>query len=219
VSDAALQVRIEHRYGPSFALDVSLSLDVACVALFGPSGAGKSSVLTAIAGLWTPDSGRVVVSGRTLLDTAADVDLPRRHRRVGYVPQEALLFPLLSVRANLEFGRPAEPSFTVDEVAEALEIPHLLSRRPRMLSGGERQRVALGRAILAEPAILLCDEPLSALDDARRLRLLEVLVTWRARLGIPLVLVSHHRSEVAVADTVAVFEAGHVARRVAPDAL
>ncbi|MEM6995220.1 MAG: ATP-binding cassette domain-containing protein [Myxococcota bacterium] len=218
----ALEVRIAHRLSPGFALDLDASFDAPTIALFGPSGAGKSSILGAIAGLWTPDTGRIVIDGRVVLDTKRGIDIPPRDRRVGYVPQDSLLFPLRSVRENLVFGQPSDtaPAAPVEALAEALEIEHLLGRRPRMLSGGERQRVALGRAMLSAPALLACDEPFSALDSPRRDRLVRVLLDWRERQGVPLVLVSHQLDEVrAVAEAVAVLDAGAVTEQTTPDAL
>jgi len=212
MSDPAISVRIQHRFGPGFALDVDLSTATKRLALFGPSGAGKSSILLAVAGLFTPDAGRVALGTRVLLDTDARQNIEPQRRKIGYVPQQSWLFPLLTVRQNLCFGRPASPRLELEEVAEALGVSALLDRRPRLLSGGERQRVALGRAILSEPSALLCDEPFSALDLRRRDALLERVEQWRERLDIPLILVTHQAEEVdAMADDVAVIRDGKVA--------
>lgn len=215
-----LAVEIQHRFGPAFALDVDVAFQTDRIALFGPSGAGKSTILRAIAGLWTPQRGRIVVDGTVVFDAGAGVNLPPRARRVGYVPQDALLFPLRTVRQNLEFGRANAGRLPLADVATALEIDHLLDRRPRLLSGGERQRVALGRAILAAPRLLACDEPFSALDAPRRNRMIGVVRRWGDEMAIPVVLVSHDVVEVrALADRVVVLDGGCGRGTVAADAL
>jgi len=208
---AFIEVNVRRRFSQDFALDVGFSARSRALALFGPSGAGKSTVLAVVAGLVRPEQGHVRVEGTTWFDAAGRVDLPPRRRHVGYVVQDALLFPLLSVRHNLVFGAPASPRLDLDEVARLLEISHLLDRRPRHLSGGERQRVALGRAILSEPRLLLCDEPFATLDEARRDRLVDVLRRVREHLALPMVLVSHRADEVAsLAEEVIHLEDGRV---------
>lgn len=198
-----LELELKHRFATGFRLDVRVRSASPTVALFGPSGAGKSSVLHAIAGLLRPDEGRIAVAGGVLFDKAQRIDRPPRDRRVGLVPQRAALFPLMTVRENLEFGRPDRPTLVFEDVSSALEIGDLLERRPRRLSGGERQRVALGRAILREPAVLLLDEPFAALNLELRDRLLGVVSQWREKLDAVLVLVTHQPSEVeALAQTV-----------------
>ena len=220
MSTPRLEVSIQHRFGPAFALDVDVAFPSVRAAFFGPSGSGKSSILAAIAGLWTPARGRIVVDGTVFFDHAARVCIPPRARRVGYVPQDALLFPLHTVQQNLEFGRTTHSQLQVQDVAAALEIDHLLTRRPRLLSGGERQRVALGRAILANPRLLACDEPFSALDAPRRNRLIDVVVQWCEHLAIPAVFVSHDVNEVrALADSVAILDAGLAKSCALPNAL
>jgi len=170
------------------------------VALVGPSGAGKTTVLNAIAGLVRPRAGRIVVDGRVLFDGVRGVDLPVHRRRVGYVFQDARLFPHLDVRGNLLYGRhgaTAEgPGFELDAVVSLLGIGALLDRRTANLSGGEAQRVAIGRALLSQPAILLFDEPLSALDPARREELIPWLQRVRDEVRLPMLYVSHHPDEV-----------------------
>jgi molybdate transport system ATP-binding protein len=208
-----LDVDIDHVFpGRSFRLQVKFQSTASCLALFGPSGSGKSTLLEAIAGLVHPNQGAIRLGGAALLDRGAGVDLPPRQRRVGLVLQSGLLFPLLSVRDNLLFGAPRErPRLTLAQVAELLEITHLLDRSPRNLSGGERQRVALGRAALSEPSLLLCDEPFAALDAPLRRRLVPTLGRIRELLEIPLVLVSHNASEVlALADDVVVLAGGRM---------
>ena len=210
-----LDIAVRHRLG-GFTLDVALRSDGRVTALFGPSGAGKSSLVNVIGGLIRPEAGHVRIQGETLLDRAAGIDLPTHRRRLGYVSQEPRLFPHLTVRQNLLFGhwfvpradrKPAE----LDKVLELLGIGHLLKRRPDALSGGEKQRVAIGRALLAQPRLLLMDEPLAALDEARKAEILPYLERLRDEAGIPIVYVSHAMAEVArLASTVALVEAGHV---------
>lgn len=213
----SVTLRVALALGPRFELDVDVRAEAPRVALFGPSGAGKSSLLSAAAGLVRPRAGRIQLGQTVVFDSDTGVDVPPERRRVGYVPQDSLLFPLSTVRENLGFARPAAPALSLAEVAEALAIDDLLDRRPMFLSGGERQRVALGRAVLSEPAALLCDEPFSALDRARRDALVDTLEGWRARLGIPLVFVTHQRDEVeALADHVAVVHGGRVVAQGGP---
>jgi len=178
------------------------------VALVGPSGAGKTSVLNAIAGLLRPVAGRIEIDGRVLFDAAARIDLPVHRRRIGYVFQDARLFPHLDVRANLRYGRHGDAArFSFDDIVGLLGIEGLLGRRPRHLSGGEAQRVAIGRALLSQPAILLFDEPLSALDRARREELIPYLQRVRDEVRLPMLYVSHREDEVRrIADAVHVVE-------------
>lgn len=163
--------------------------------LVAPSGAGKTSVLDAIAGLLRPTRGRVVVGGETLFDTVAGIDLPPERRRAGYVFQDARLFPHRRVRANLLYGAPDDAALA--EVAATLDIAHLLDRWPRTLSGGEARRVAIGRALLRDPAFLLLDEPLSSLDPARREEAMRVIERLRDAAAIPILLVTHDEREAA----------------------
>ncbi|MCD9028848.1 ATP-binding cassette domain-containing protein [Luteimonas sp. BDR2-5] len=170
------------------------------VALTGPSGAGKTSVLNAIAGLATPRAGRIEIDGRVLFDSARGIDLPVHRRRIGYVFQEARLFPHLDVRGNLRYGRhagaPQGATFEFGQIVELLGIGPLLARRPANLSGGEAQRVAIGRALLSQPALLLLDEPLSALDQARREELIPYLQRVRDGIRLPMLYVSHTPDDV-----------------------
>ncbi len=196
----------------SFDIDITLergARTIACrfaapggiTALVGPSGVGKSSVLEAIAGLLRPTAGRIAVGGEVLFDSAADVNLPPEARACGAVFQDLRLFPHRRVRENLTYGEklaPPERRFlTFDEAAAFLDIFPLLGRRPRTLSGGEAQRVAIGRALLSGPRFLLMDEPLTALDDARREAIIAVIERIRADLALPILLVSHDRADVA----------------------
>ncbi len=163
------------------------------LAIFGPSGAGKSTVLRILAGVERRAQGRVEVDGVLWQDPRAGPVVPAWRRRVGWVPQDALLFPHLSVRENLAYaGAELEE---VTEIAELLKVEPLLDRRPRRLSGGERQRVALGRALLSRPALLLLDEPFSALDRPLRAHVSEIVRSFTAERSIPLVLVSHDEGD------------------------
>jgi len=190
------------------------------LALFGRSGSGKSTVLGLIAGLLRPDAGHVRIDGETLVDVARGVFVPAHRRRVGVVFQDALLFPHLSVRANLQYGRrfaKAAPAADAEAVIGMLGIGHLLERRPGALSGGERQRVAIGRALLAAPRVLLLDEPLAALDLERRQEIMPYIERLRDELCRPMVYVSHAVDEVVrIAREVVVLADGAVVGRGAP---
>ena len=186
------------------------------VALFGRSGCGKTTLVNLISGLLEPDEGRVELNGTVLMDTRGGISVPVEKRRIGYVFQDARLFPHLSVLGNLRYGEKRALSsarvIVFDEVIALLGIQSLLERRPHQLSGGERQRVALGRALLSQPALLLLDEPLAALDAARREEVLPYLEALRDRLSIPMVYVSHQFDEVLrLATHVVLMEAGSVA--------
>lgn len=185
-----------------FVLDVVERSQVEVLGLFGPSGSGKTTLLESIAGIRTPTRGEIVVGGVTLFSSARGVNVPARRRRIGYVPQEALLFPHMNVRANLLFGATSS-RLELATVAEMLEITPLLDRRPHSLSGGERQRVALGRALMTHPTLLLMDEPLAAVDRARRERILPFLLRIRRDLRVPLIYVTHDQHELEqIADRV-----------------
>jgi molybdate transport system ATP-binding protein len=191
-----------------FSLEVRDRAEVQVLGLAGPSGAGKTTLLEALAGLRAAQ-GVIRVGGRTLLDTSAGIDLPPRRRRVGYVPQDARLFPHLNVRHNLAYG--ARDAVRVDTVAEMLEVANLLDRPASGLSGGERQRVALGRALAAEPDLLLLDEPLGALDAARRDRILPYVLRARQALGVAMIWVTHDVQELThAADRAIVVDRGRV---------
>ncbi|MFC3127717.1 molybdenum ABC transporter ATP-binding protein [Pseudoroseomonas globiformis] len=211
-----LQVQLQHRFrGTSgFSLDVDFAAPAAGVtAVFGPSGCGKSTLLTALAGLLMPQHGRIVLGCRVLLDTAHQVALPPEQRRCGMVFQDARLFPHLSVHRNLRYGERRAPAAAQGpdfaSVVELLGIDHLLARRPGHLSGGEKQRVALGRALLSRPSMLLMDEPLAALDAARKAELLPFLARLRETLRVPVVYVTHALDEVdQLADFLVLMENG-----------
>jgi molybdate transport system ATP-binding protein len=181
--------------------------------LFGPSGAGKSTIINAAAGLLRPDICRIEVDGTVLADTDAGVWIPPERRRVGLVFQDSRLFPHMSVATNLRFGmRRVEPgSIHFDDVVDLLGVGPLLNRRPHTLSGGERQRVAIGRALLAQPHLLLMDEPLASLDSARRAEILPYLTRLKTALHLPILYVTHALDEaVQLADSMVLVEAGHV---------
>ena len=186
-------------------------------ALYGPSGSGKTSVINMVAGLARPDSGTIVINGRCLFDAEKRIDLPPEKRRVGYVFQEGRLFPHLSVRSNLTYGMKLVPEpqrkIPLDQVVDLLGIGHLLSRRPKNLSGGEKQRVAIGRALLITPSVLLMDEPLAALDQARKEELLPYIGTIGREFGIPILYVSHALQEIReLTDTIIHLNRGRVAQ-------
>jgi molybdate transport system ATP-binding protein len=210
-----VEVRLKKRRG-DFALDVAFAAEgPGLIALFGPSGCGKSTIVNLVAGLLTPEDGLVRVGDVTLFDSARAIDVPAEKRRIGYVFQDARLFPHLDVLGNLRYGEkrspPGEPQTPFDEAVELLGLRGLLARRPRQLSGGERQRVAIGRALLCRPRLLLLDEPLASLDLARREELLPYLERLRDRLSIPMVYVSHQFEEVLrLATHVVLLRAGSV---------
>ncbi len=204
-----------------FCLEVDVTLSGRVTALFGPSGAGKTSLLELIAGLRRPAAGGIALGGTMLTDVAARVFVPPPQRRVGYVPQEGALFPHLRVRENLRYGERRDAGgpagLTFDHVVEVLEIGDLLDRRVPSLSGGEKQRVALGRALLSGPRLLLLDEPLAGLDAGLKDRLMPYLQRVRDEFALPMVYVTHSAEEVmALCDDVVVLEAGRVGRRGAP---
>ncbi|MEP3346939.1 MAG: molybdenum ABC transporter ATP-binding protein [Litoreibacter sp.] len=209
----SVSVHIKQQLG-DFALDVAFESQGGVTALFGPSGSGKTSVINAIAGLSTPDAGHIRVAGRTLFDSATGEAVAPHKRRVGYVFQEPRLFGHMSVAQNIEYGRPnLSYSTKMDPGLSALGIEHLMDRSPRDLSGGEAQRVAIARALTSQPKVLLMDEPLAALDDARKAEFLPYLQAFVERTNIPVFYVSHAMSEVAqLADNLVVLRGGRVAR-------
>jgi molybdate transport system ATP-binding protein len=200
----------------SFAVDVRFELPTpGVVALFGRSGCGKSTVINIIAGLLAADQGRVALDDTLWLDTDGQIDLPPERRRVGYVFQDARLFPHMSVAGNLHYAQRrarGAPYVSLEAVIGLLDLEPLLHRRSHQLSGGERQRVAIGRALLTQPRLLLLDEPLAALDGARREEVLPYLETLRDRLAVPMVYVTHRFDEVLrLATHIVLLEAGAVA--------
>ena len=199
-----IEVHVKQQLG-AFALDATLAAPAGVTALFGRSGSGKTSIINAIAGLARPDSGRIVLNGRSLFDD--QVFIPPHKRRVGYVFQDARLFPHMSVQDNLRYGGRHDE----DQVIAMLGLADLLGRRPATLSGGEKQRVAIGRALMSRPELLLLDEPLAALDAPRKAEVLPYLETLRDDSGVPMIYVSHAIAEVArLATTLVVLEGGRV---------
>lgn len=205
-----IEVDFRHRFA-DLTLDVAFRAPAGITALFGPSGCGKTTTVNAVAGLMRPDQGRIVLNGRVLFDAATD--LPPQARRIGYVFQDARLFPHLSVARNLRYAarwrRGADADF--DRVTALLGLQPLLDRRPNTLSGGERQRVAIGRALLSDPDLLVMDEPLAALDDARKAEILPWLERLRDEVSLPMLYVSHSVPEVLrLANSVVLMQQGRV---------
>jgi molybdate transport system ATP-binding protein len=194
-----LRVDVTKKLG-EFSLEASFTSEGRVTGLFGASGAGKTSLINMIAGLLTPDRGIIAIDGETLDDTSARLHVPPHRRRIGYVFQDARLFPHLDVGQNLDYGRRmnrlADDPAQLKRVTELLDISHLMDRRPGKLSGGERQRVALGRALLSKPRLLLLDEPLGSLDEGRKVEILPYLVRLRDEANVPMVYVSHDAAEL-----------------------
>jgi molybdate transport system ATP-binding protein len=211
---SVLAVDVERRLG-AFDLSARFETTGGVTALFGPSGAGKTSVVNMIAGLLKPDRGRIALDDTVLFDSVKGIDVPPHRRRIGYVFQEGRLFPHLSVRQNLDYGRrmsgrPREVG-EFERIVALLDIGHLLDRRPGKLSGGERQRVAVGRALLMRPRLLLLDEPLASLDTGHKREILPYLVRLRDDAGIPMVYVTHTPAEARrIATSVVRLDAGRV---------
>ena len=209
-----IAVDVERRLG-DFHLDVAFEAPVGITALFGPSGSGKTLTLRCIAGLLTPDRGRIALGQRLLYDDAAGVDLPTRDRRIGYVFQHYALFPHLSAAANIAYGLhelpPRERSERVKELLETVGLTGFADRRPHQLSGGQQQRVALARALAPGPDLILLDEPFAAIDSFVRDHLREQLRATHARTQVPMVLVTHDVADVRrLADTVVMYRHGAV---------
>jgi molybdate transport system ATP-binding protein len=194
-----LRVDVAKQLG-EFSIEASFASEGRVTGLFGASGAGKTSLINIIAGLLRPDRGVIAVDGETLDDTARRVHVPAHRRRIGYVFQDARLFPHLDIRQNLDYGRRmnrlADDAAQHTRITDLLDIGGLLDRRPGQLSGGERQRVALGRALLAQPRLLLLDEPLGSLDEERKVEILPYLVRLRDEANVPMVYVSHDAGEM-----------------------
>jgi len=210
-----LRVDIQKRLG-DFTLQAAFESEGRVTGLFGASGSGKTSLVNMIAGLLVPDRGSIMIDGETVDDVEKRVHVPVHRRRVGYVFQDARLFPHLDVRQNLDYGRRmnhlADDPAQLKRITELLDIGNLLDRRPGKLSGGERQRVALGRALLSKPRLLLLDEPLGALDEDRRAEILPYLVRLRDEARIPMVYVSHDAGEMRqLATKIVILKRGCVA--------
>jgi molybdate transport system ATP-binding protein len=211
---SVLVVDVEKQMG-SFNLTVRLQAASGVTALFRPSGAGKTSLVNTIAGLITPDRGTIALDGTVLFDSSAGINMPSYRRIIGYVFQEGRLFPHLSVRQNLDYGRwmtgRLHDADEFERIVTLLDIKELLDRRPRTLSGGERQRIAVGRALLMRPRLLLLDEPLASLDGARKHEIIPYLVRLRDEAHAPMVYVSHNADELRqIANHVVRLDAGRV---------
>lgn len=208
-----LDICIKRRQG-NFMIDALFrSEEVGVTALFGRSGAGKTSIINMVAGLVRPDEGHIIVNDCCLFDSKMSVEVPPEKRRIGYIFQEGRLFPHLSVRSNLTYGMrltPVEQRYVhFDQVVQLLGIEHLIDRRPARLSGGEKQRVAIGRALLTSPALLLMDEPLASLDGARKAEVLPFIASLSREFSIPILYVSHSLEEVLnLADAMVVLDSG-----------
>lgn len=195
-----MKVQVKRQLG-NFCIDAWFQgTESGVTALYGPSGAGKTSIVNMVAGLTRPDSGHIAVNGLSLFDSGRRIDLPPEKRRIGYVFQDGRLLPHLSVRANLVYGMHRTPAglrfVKLDQVVDLLGIAHLLQRRPARLSGGEKQRVAIGRALLTSPAMLLMDEPLASLDAARKNEVLPFIMRLSREFAIPILYVSHALDEI-----------------------
>lgn len=211
-----LDINIQRQQGNCFIATAFQSPKSGVTALFGHSGAGKTSVINMVAGLIRPDKGHIVIDGRTLFDSQESVDLPPEKRRIGYIFQEGRLFPHLSVRANLTYGMHLTQQslryVNLDHVIDLLGISHVIDRQPTKLSGGEKQRVAIGRALLTSPSLLLMDEPLASLDAARKQEVLPFIAKLSHQFSVPILYVSHSLDEIlALADTLVILDNGCVA--------
>ncbi len=210
-----LSVDVTKRLG-EFNLAARFEAAGGATALFGPSGAGKTSLVNIIAGLLTPDRGRIALDDVVLFDSEAGIDLPAHRRSIGYVFQEGRLFPHMTVAQNLDYGRRMQrlprDAAEQERIVALLDIGSLLARRPGKLSGGERQRVAIGRALLMKPRLLLLDEPLASLDRARKLEILPYLARLRDEAKVPMIYVSHQAGEILrIASQVVRIEDGEIA--------
>ena len=210
---SSLEISLQKRW-PGFALSVDFRAESGATVLFGASGSGKTLIVKAVAGLGRPDHGKIVLGDRVLLDTGTGISLPPEARRVGVVFQEPRLFPHMTVERNMLYGwallpKPTRPN--IAEIVSLLGVEHLLKRRPHRLSGGEKQRVAIGRALLAAPELLIMDEPLANLDEARKQEILPFLVRLKAETHTPILYVTHAQSEADVlADRIVHIEDGTI---------
>jgi molybdate transport system ATP-binding protein len=216
-SDDGLKVQLHKHFsgaGRDFVLDLSFEVTAGITIIFGPSGAGKTTLLDCIAGLNTPDSGKIMTGNRVLFDHPRG-NVPVQHRKIGYVFQDLALFPHLTVGKNIEYGLPginkSERQKKSNAILESFRIAHLRDRKPAEISGGERQRVALARALVTDPCVLLLDEPLAALDAATKSKIIDDLRAWNAAHAIPILYITHNREEVfALGDRVLVLENGRI---------
>jgi molybdate transport system ATP-binding protein len=214
-SDKRLSVRITHRLSNSFALEAAFDASAGFTMILGPSGGGKTTLLNCIAGFVRPDSGRLSLGARTLFDSDERINMPVAERRLGYVFQNLALFPHLTVAQNVQYGIvkvPAEERRArMMTMLESFRIAHLTARKPGEISGGERQRVALARSLVTNPAALLLDEPLTALDNSTKSKILDDLRAWNAAHEIPILYVTHSPEEAfALGERVVVLEDGRI---------
>lgn len=221
----SLEVRARKRFGatdaPGFVLEVDFSAPPGITILFGPSGAGKTSVLDAVAGLVTPDAGRIAIETRVFFDSPSGANAPVAQRSIGYVFRDLALFPHLTVEENVHYGiaalGAAERRRRAAAVLDSFRIAHLAGRRPDAISGGERQRVAVARALVTEPCVLLLDEPLSGLDFAVKSQIIADLRAWNARRPVPVLYATHDRGEVfALGERVVFLEQGRIVAQGTP---
>ena len=215
--DLTLDVQLRQA---AFALEVRESSQVEVLGLFGPSGSGKTSLLECVAGIRTPDAGEIRVGDRTLFSSASAIDVAARDRHIGYVPQDSLLFPNMTVTGNIRYGQRAAASGArdaFDALVSTFDLELLLERQVHNLSGGEKQRVAIARALMTRPALLLLDEPLAGVDRASRDRILPYVLKIRRELHVPLIYVTHDAGELAaIADRVLRMEDGSVSAAGSP---
>lgn len=209
-----LTVDVQKRLG-DFSIAAQFKTERGVTALFGPSGSGKSSIVNMIAGLLKPDKGQIAIDGDVLFDSSMGQNMPPHRRGIGYVFQEGRLFPHMNVRSNLDYGRwmsgIKRDASTFQRIVGLLGIAHLLDRRPGALSGGERQRIAIGRALLMQPRLLLLDEPLASLDAARKAEIFPYLERLRDEAHVPMIYVSHSPAEIRrIATTIVRLEDGRV---------
>ncbi|MBV8055563.1 MAG: molybdenum ABC transporter ATP-binding protein [Deltaproteobacteria bacterium] len=215
VRDAVLSVRVAYRLSSAFKLEAELETPAGFTMLLGPSGCGKTTLLNCIAGFVQPDAGRITLDARVLFDASSGVNMPVPERHLGYVFQNLALFPHMTVEQNIQYGLvklpAAERRARMMAMLESFRIPHLLARKPSQISGGERQRVALARSLVTNPAMLLLDEPLSALDAASKSKILDDLREWNAAHGIPILYVTHSPEEAfAVGEHVVILQSGRI---------
>ncbi len=214
----ALTIQLRKHFshaGRDFTLDVLFTVNPGVTIIFGPSGAGKTTLLDCIAGLITPDSGKIAIGERILFDHAQQTNLPVENRKLGYVFQDLALFPHLTVEKNIEYGlagiNGSERRQKSEAILESFRITQLRDRKPKEISGGQRQRVALARALVIDPCVLLLDEPLAALDAATKSKIIDDLRAWNAAHGIPILYITHNREEVfALGERVLVLENGRI---------